>query len=66
MKVWQRIKASEIESGARAIPTKWVLTNKGDQDRMDIRAGLVACEVKGAASAEAGLFAATPALEALR
>ena len=66
MKVWRRIAAREVPTGAPVIPTKWVLTNKGDSERMDVRARLVACEVKGAANSEAALFAATPPLDALR
>ena len=50
----------------RVIPTKWVLTNKDDAQNVEVRARLVACEAKGAASSEPTLFAATPPLEALR
>ena len=48
------------------IPTNWVITNKGDREHVDIRARLVACEVKGAAASEAMYFSATPPLDALK
>ena len=63
--VWERIDRQDVDDGVKIIPTKWVLVNKGDKDRVDIRARLVACEVKGTSEGEPGLFAATPPLEAL-
>ena len=51
---------------ARPIRTRWVLCNKGDTERPEIRARLVAREVNTYKD-ETGMFAAaTPPLEAKR
>ena len=54
-----------MQPHTKVVPTKWVLGNKGDADHVEIRARLVACEVKGAAESEPTLFAATPPLDVL-
>ena len=48
MNVWRRIQenSDEIPGRTKFVPTKWILGNKGDNDKSDIRARLVACEVK--------------------
>ena len=46
--------------------SKWVVTNKGDNLRPDVRARLVGCEVKGSSPSSLEFFSATPPLEALR
>ena len=66
MGVWRRVNPKEMRHDTKVVPTKWVLVNKGDADHVEIRARLVACEVKGAAESEPTLFAATPPLDALR
>ena len=60
--VWRRVQWEAIPAETKVVKTKWVLTQKG----CDVRARLVACEVKGADASEAHLFAATPPLDALR
>ena len=60
--VWRRVEWEAIPEEAKIVSTKWVLTLKG----LDVRARLVACEVKGSDASEAHLFAATPPLDALR
>ena len=66
MGVWRRVDPQEMRHDTKVVPTKWVLVNKGDADHVEIRARLVACEVKGAAESEPTLFAATPPLDSLR
>ena len=46
------------------IRTRWVITNKGDAAKPDVRARLVACELNTYRSDE--FFASTPPLEAKR
>ena len=65
MMVWGRLGPGGFPNQP-VVPTKWVLTNTGDSEKMDVRARLVVCEVKGAAASEAQLFAAAPPLESLR
>ena len=51
------------------VKTRWVLTNKGDASSPDVRARLVAQEIKystGVGGIDPSLFSATPPLEALR
>ena len=50
--------------GTKVIPTKWVLVTKGDPP--EVRARLVACEVKHEKGSDAALFVATPPIDALR
>ena len=50
--------------GTKVIPTKWVLVTKGDPP--EVRARLVACEVKHEKGSEAAFFVATPPIDALR
>ena len=45
---------------------RWVDTSKGEGDKMDIRARLVARDFKGADKDRDDLFAGTPPLEAKR
>ena len=51
-------------SDSKVIHTRWVITNKGDTQKPDIRARLVACELNTFKSDD--LFSATPPLEAKR
>ena len=62
--VWRDLDPNEVHSEDKIIHTKWVLNQKGD----DVRARLVACEVKysSAGGPKIGLFAATPPLEVFR
>ena len=64
--VWRRIPDDEVPSDAKVIDTRWVMVNKGDTTNVEIRARLVAREIKGSASSEPMLFAATPPLDAFR
>ena len=68
--VWKGVsQGKEQKAGApatRPIRTRWVIVNKGDAAKPDIRARLVACELNTYTD-ETGLFyAATPPLEAKR
>ena len=58
------------ETGAKPIGTRWVDINKGDDDRIAIRARFVAQELKSsqvrAGIARDDVFSATPPLEAIR
>ena len=46
-KVWELSDARRVmgESDSKVIRTRWVITNKGDTEKPDIRARLVACEL---------------------
>ena len=64
LQVWKVLKYCDLLSDDKVIPTNWVLIQKGP----DVRARLVACEVKfsSAGGTNADLFAATPPLEVFR
>ena len=66
MNVWGCIQENrdEIPAGTKIVPTKWVLANKGDSDKPDIRARRGARS--RAAESEPSQFAPTPPLAALR
>lgn len=65
MKVHSKVDRSVAKQiGAKIIPTKWIDTNKGDDDNPNYRARLVGREIK--IDQRPDLFAATPPLEALR
>ena len=51
-------------TGKQPIPTKWVDTNQGDDDRPEVRARLVAMEIRRAWSEK--WFAAIPPTDSLR
>ena len=65
-RVWEVEDAHKLvgEEGKRAIRTRWVVCNKGDNVNYDVRARLVACEIATTKSDE--YFASTPPLEAKR
>ena len=46
------------------VRSRWVLCNKGDYDKPDVRARLVACEVNKGGDRQDAFFASTPPLEA--
>ena len=50
----------------KTISTRWIDTNKGDDQRKDYRARLVGRELKAATGRRDDVFAATPPLESLR
>ena len=62
--VWDEVVYHDLLPEDKIIATKWVLNQKG----RDVRARLVACEVKysSAGGPKMGLFAATPPLEVFR
>ena len=63
--VWRKVPRSlAIRNGWKVIPTRWIDINKGDHMAPNYRSRLVAKEYNDCA--QAGLFAATPPLEALR
>ena len=63
--VWQKVPRSEaLARGKKPISTRWVVVNKGDDDSPNIRARLVAREIRK--SGEDPIFAPTPPLESLR
>ena len=59
-----------LETNAKPVGTKWVDINKGDDDRVELRARLVAMELKSqqvrAGISRDDVFSATPPLEAVR
>lgn len=65
---WESVAAATADLGKidASVYSKWVLTNKKDDRNPDIRALLVACEVKGKSPSLQEYFSATPPLEALR
>lgn len=65
-KVWELSDAKALlnQRDAKTIRKRWVITNKGDCDKPDIRARLVAQEV--ASYKSDACFASTPPLEAKR
>lgn len=63
--VWVKITREEAKRRKlKVLKTRWIDINKGDQDNIDVRSRFVAKEFN--TGEEAGLFAATPPLEALR
>ena len=64
LQVWKVVKYCDLLPDDKVIPTKWVLIQKGP----DVRARLVACEVKfsSAGGTNADLFAITQPLEVFR
>ena len=67
MKVWKKIpEKKEPKYFSEYIPTKWVLVNKGTDEAPEVRARLVACEVKTGAPKEEEYYSPTPPIEALR
>ena len=65
-KVWELSDARKVfgNSDSKVIRTRWVICNKGDAEKPDIRARLVACELNTYKSDD--YFASTPPLEAKR
>ncbi len=61
--LYTKVDRSEA-AGARVIGVRWVRTNKGTEDKPNVRCRLVATEVKR--YEDESLFAATPPLEALK
>ncbi|CAE7561590.1 unnamed protein product [Symbiodinium natans] len=66
MGLWTPVLRSELPSGTKVIPTRWVLVNKGDSKSPSYRARIVAKEVKGHKPSEVGFYASTPPTESLR
>ncbi|CAE7525656.1 unnamed protein product [Symbiodinium natans] len=66
MGLWTPVLRSELPSGTKVIPTRWVLVNKGDSKSPSYRARTVAKEVKGHKPSEVGFYASTPPTESLR
>ena len=66
IRVWELSDARSVlgDSDSKVIRTRWVIHNKGDAGKPDIRARLVACEVNTFKSDD--FFASTPPLEAKR
>ena len=64
--VWELVPKSEARrvTGKDPVSVRWVHTNKGDNDNPDLRARLVARQMRGAG--EDPIFAPTPPLESLR
>ena len=61
--VYEKVPKEETnKSGTKLITTRWVDINKGDEEKPKYRSRLVARELN--TRDEAGLFAATPPLEA--
>jgi hypothetical protein len=56
---------SYTETGKSPIGVRWVYVNKGDQGKPDIRARLVAQEIRQEAS-DGSMYAATPPLESIK
>ena len=65
-RVWELSDARKVlgDGESKVIRTRWVICNKGDAGRPDIRARLVACELNTFKSDD--FFASTPPLEAKR
>ena len=67
--VYSAVAAEDRPPGARIIPTRWVLVNKGDARRLDVRARLVVAETRSLSRGvrkAADTFAACPPLAALK
>ena len=65
MKVYTKVSKREMEAiGNKAVTTRWIDTNKGDDITPNYRARLVGREIKTDNTLD--LFAATPPLEALK
>ena len=61
--VWREVPRSRA-AGKRVVGTRWVCSNKGDEENPEVRCRLVCQEVKTYQSEE--FFAATPPVESLR
>ena len=65
--VWEGIEASSQRmKELKPIRTRWVLCNKGDALKPEVRARLVACEVNTYTDQTGAFYASTPPLEAKR
>lgn len=68
--VWKRFNSrTDLPCNTKHVKTRWVIINKGDSNTYDIRARLVAQEIKyvhGVAGQDATLFSATPPIDAMR
>ena len=64
--VWRHLEEEDAPTDSIYVDTKWVLTDKGADGKVDVRARLVAREIKGHQRSEPELFTATPPLDALR
>ena len=64
-RLWDVVPRKEAE-GQRIVSVKWVDTNKGSDERPDIRSRLVARDFKGHDKGREDLFAATPPWELKR
>ena len=64
--IFDKVPISECfeKTGKAPISTRWVDTNKGDEENPDIRSRWVGREFKGRDTSHEDLFAATPPLEA--
>ena len=64
--IWERVKwqVARERTGKAPISTKWVIVNKGDAENPEIRAILVAREIKTYNSD--AFYASTPPMEATR
>ena len=65
-KVWRGTTGGVHRAEVPPIRTRWVLCNKGDAAHPEVRARLVACEVKTFEDTTGAFAAATPPLEAKR
>ena len=65
-KVWKGVHPGAQRSETPPIRVRWVLCNKGDAARPEIRARLVACEIKTYEDTTGLFYASTPPLEAKR
>ena len=65
-KVWHitDLKTAEGYKDSKIVRCRWVLCNKGDSVTPDVRARLVACEVKYGGEKDESFYASTPPLEA--
>ena len=70
--LWQPVPSNQCQErlGTPPIPARWILCNKGDDERPEIRARLVVQETRRRSIIEAddiaATFSATPPVEALR
>ena len=60
--LWDEVSRSDV-SGHRIVSVKWVDTNKGTENKPEIRCRLVARDFRGADKDREDLFAATPPWE---
>ena len=65
MKVYERVpRAEQYKTGGKIIGTKWIVVNKGDIDKPNIRCRLAGKEFR--TTPDDAPYASTPPLEALR